>query len=534
MAVRVDVQGVGVVEFDDSFAKLSKKEQQDLVNQVANSRRTPGASAPAAKGEGRTETDTEYLRAAFQGLMFGFSDEAEGLLAGIYNAAKGGKSFSEAYKEGRDNARKQLDQFREDDFLAAYGTEIIASLPTALVGGAGLARAGVAAGKGLGAAMGRGAVEGAAYGLGAGEGDAAAQIKSTVAGGATGAALTGALSGAARKFGAGEPTADAKALMDKGVGLTLGQQQPASVLGMVENYGLSSLPILGPGVKAAQREAVPEFTNAAFQEALDEIGKKGALKKIAPENAFDFTKRQFGEELERLLPNLEMDKFKSTVEITQLFNTKGQTLGAEALQDVSTFLKNMNARSQAVKGNKIDGEAFQKIDSDFATKIRNTNNNEVRIFLQEARDVLRKNLTGKTPKAKEDYGKYKRGYAKFVVNRTAAAKRGETFTPAQLRAAARQKSPESVFAAGEAFMQPLAKQGENVIQTIADSGTAIRTQAATTPMDVAKSIGLGVLSEAYRPLSRGAAYTLPRARRLLIDPAIPAPAGLLGAELERY
>jgi len=532
MGVKVNIDGIGVVEFDDKFKTLSKKEQQDLVNQVASSRR---GTRTATSGSADSGTDAmDYARAAMQGIMFGFSDEAAGLFKGIYDAATKGKSFSEAYTEARDEARKNLDDFREDDPLAAYGTEIIASLPMALLGGVGLVRAGVAAGKGLGAAVGRGAIEGAAYGLGAGEGDALDQAGSTLVGGATGAALTGALSGAARKLGAGEPTADAKALMDKGVKLTLGQQQPSSVLGLTENYALSSMPILGPGVKAAQREAVPEFTNAAFQEALDEIGKKGALKKIAPENAFDFTKRQFSEELDRLLPNLEMDKFKSTVDITQLFNTKGQTLGAEALKDVSTFLKNMNTRSQAIKGNKIDGDMFQKIDSDFATKIRNTNNNEVRIFLQEARDVLRKNLNGKTPKAKEDYAKYKRGYAKFVVNRTAAAKRGETFTPAQLRAAARQKSPESVFAAGEAFMQPLAKQGENVIQTIADSGTPIRLQAATTPMGIAKALSLGLLSETYRPLSRGAAFALPKARSLLVEPAIPAPAGLLGAESERF
>lgn len=531
MGVRVKVDGVGIVEFDDNFKNLSKQEQQNLVNQVADRER--GMSRANSQTQ-KPESDTEYLRAAFQGLMFGFSDEAEGLLAGIYNAAKGGKSFSEAYKEGRDNARKQLDQFREDDFLTAYGTEIIASLPTALLGGAGLARAGVAAGKGLGAAVGRGAIEGAAYGLGAGEGNAVDQATSTITGGATGAALTGALSGAARKLGAGEKTDDAAALMDKGVKLTLGQQQPSSVLGMIENYGLSSVPILGPGVKAAQRQAVPEFTNAAFQEALDEIGKKGALKKIAPENAFDFTTRQFNDELDRLLPNLEMDKFKSTVEITQLFNTKGAMLGVDAMKDVSSFLRNMNSRSQAIKGNKIDGETFQKIDSDFATKIRNTNNNEVRIFLQEARDILRKNLVGKTPAAKADYKNYKTGYAKFVVNRTAAAKRGETFTPAQLRAAARQKAPESVFAAGNAFMQPLAQQGENVIQTIADSGTAIRTQAATTPMGLAKSLGLGLLGEVYRPVSRGAAFALPPIRRFAIDPAAVAPSGLLGAETERF
>ena len=306
MGVKVNIDGIGVVEFDDKFKTLSKKEQQDLVNQVASSRRGTRTATSGSADSGTEPMD--YARAAMQGIMFGFSDEAAGLFKGIYDAATKGKSFSEAYTEARDEARKNLDDFRENDPLAAYGTEIIASLPTALLGGAGLARAGVAAGKGLGAAVGRGAIEGAAYGLGAGEGDALDQAGSTLVGGATGAALTGALSGAARKLGAGEPTADAKALMDKGVKLTLGQQQPSSVLGFTENYALSSLPILGPGVKAAQREAVPEFTNAAFQEALDEIGKKGALKKIAPENAFDFTKRQFSEELERLLPNLEMDK----------------------------------------------------------------------------------------------------------------------------------------------------------------------------------------------------------------------------------
>ena len=532
MGVRVRVDGVGIVEFDDNFKNLSKQEQQNLVNQVADRERGMSRAKPQ---ENLTETDTEYLRAALQGILFGFGDEAEGLVFGVYDAATKGKSLKQAYKDARDNARKEIDQFREDDPLAAYGTEIISSLPTAFVGGLGLARTGAAlAGKGLGAATRRAGVEGAIYGAGAGEGDVVDQTGSALLGGATGAALTGAVGGAARKIGFGERTADAQELMDKGVKLTMGQQQPSSLLGFAENYGLSSLPILGPGVKAAQREAVPEFTIAAFQEALDEIGKTGALKKIAPENAFDFTRRQFGEELDRLLPNLELDKLKSTVEIQDLFNRKTDTLAPAARDEIETFLNAMNARAQGVTSNKLDGKTFQAIDSDFATKIRNTNNNEIRIFLQEARDVLRKNLNGTTPKAKEDYAKYKRGYAKFVVNRTAAAKRGEIFTPAQLRAAARQKSPESVFAAGEAFMQPLAKSGENVLQSIADSGTAIRMQSATNPVEVGKALGLGLLSEVYRPVSRGVAATLPPVRRLLIDPAMPATGialpGLLGAD----
>ena len=533
MGVRVRVDGVGIVEFDDNFATLSEREQQDLVNQVVARERGTRTATSNVEQSGTDPMD--FARAAMQGVMFGFYDEAAGLFRGIYDAATEGKPFTEAYTEARDKARKNLDDFRKDDPLAAYVTEIIASLPTALIGGAGLARTGAAlAGKGLGAATRRAGVEGAIYGAGAGEGDVVDQAGSAVLGGATGAALTGAVGGAARKIGFGERTADAQELMDKGVKLTMGQQQPSSLLGFAENYGLSSLPILGPGVKAAQREAVPEFTSAAFQEALDEIGKTGALKKIAPENAFDFTRRQFNEELDRLLPNLELDKLKSTVEIQDLFNKKTDTLAPAVRDEIETFLNAMNARAQGVTSNKLDGKTFQAIDSDFATKIRNTSNNEIRIFLQEARDVLRKNLNGTTPKAKEDYAKYKRGYAKFVVNRTAAAKRGEIFTPAQLRAAARQKSPESVFAAGEAFMQPLAKAGENVLQSIADSGTAIRLQSATNPVEVGKALGLGLLSEVYRPVSRGVAGTLPPVRRLLIDPAMPATGialpGLLGAD----
>ena len=91
---------------------------------------------------------------------------------------------------------------------------------------------------------------------------------------------------------------------------------------------------------------------------------------------------------------------------------------------LESFLNAMDSRAKGVAGNKLDGDTFA-IDSDFATKIRNTKDNEVRIFCKKRVTFSAKTSTGKTPKAKEDYAKYKRGYAKFVVNRT-AAKRGET------------------------------------------------------------------------------------------------------------
>ena len=45
MAVEVEIQGVGTVEFDDSFKKLSPDEQQQLVNRVASMQNLSTSSA---------------------------------------------------------------------------------------------------------------------------------------------------------------------------------------------------------------------------------------------------------------------------------------------------------------------------------------------------------------------------------------------------------------------------------------------------------------------------------------------------------
>lgn len=110
MSVRVKIDGVGVVEFDDKFKDLSRSEQQKLVNQIAQSR--GGAGSLKATNTGDTGGDTDAMdiaRAAMQGVMFGFSDEGYGLFRGIYDAATEGKPFKEAYTQARDEVRKNLD-----------------------------------------------------------------------------------------------------------------------------------------------------------------------------------------------------------------------------------------------------------------------------------------------------------------------------------------------------------------------------------------------------------------------------------------
>ena len=543
MAVRVDVQGVGVVEFDDSFAKLSKKEQQDLVNQVANSRRTPGASAPAKKTEGRTETDTEYLRSALQGILFGFGDEAEGLVFGLYDAATKGKSVTEAYKDARDNARKELEKFREDDPLAAYGTEVLASLPTALLGGAGLAKAGISAGKGLGAAVGRGAIEGATYGLGAGEGDAVDQAASTMLGGATGAALTGAVGGVLRSTVAPAPTKAAQELMDRGVKLTPGQQSPTSLIGMVDQAAGKI-----PSIRAAQMQAIPEFNRAAMNEALEGIGKQ-VPKGLEGGDILMYGREAFEEAYDALKKDIEVPDLNSVKLSGQQILDDVEQISPKAAKKLKKEFQTLLAYKGMKMRTRLDGDLFKEIDSRIGKRAaayqrqaqmgQNVDADDIAKGMFALQNNLRSALVGKTPAATTKLRMTNQGYGKFKIVQDAARRAGGEFSPARLGQASKAADltpSKRASAEGTARMQPLAQAGKEALTAPPDSGTpfGIGMFAATQDPNIALRMGAAnVLSPFYGPLSRGLLGTA-RMGRAGIEAGAPAVGGLLGSEFARF
>ena len=543
MAVRVDIQGVGVVEFDDSFAKLSKKEQQDLVNQVANSRRTPGSSASAAKAEGRTETDTEYLRAALQGILFGFGDEAEGLVFGVYDAATKGKSLKQAYEDARDNARKEIDQFREDDPLAAYGTEIISSLPTAFVGGLGLARTGAAlAGKGLGAATRRAGVEGAIYGAGAGEGDVVNQTGSALLGGATGAALTGAVGGVLRSTVAPAPTKAAQELMDRGVKLTPSQQSPNSLIGMVDQAAAKI-----PSIRAAQMQAIPEFNRAAMNEALEGIGKQ-VPKNLEGGDILMYGREAFEEAYDALKKNIEVPDLNSVKLSGQQILDDINQISPKAAKKLQKEFQTLLAYKGMKMRTRLDGDLFKEIDSRIGKRAAAYQRQAQMGQSVDAADIaegmfalqnnLRNALVGKTPAATTKLRITNQGYGKFKIVQDAARRAGGEFSPARLGQASRAAdlSPSKrASAEGTARMQPLAQAGKEALTAPPDSGTPFGAAAFMGAADpnVALRLGAaGMLSPVYRPLSRGLLGTA-RMGRAGIEAGAPAVGGLLGSEFAR-
>ena len=203
-------------------------------------------------------------RAAGQGLSFGFGDELEAL----YNSKKNKTS----YEEELTKVRGKLKQFREDSPVAAYGTEVAASIPSMVAGGAGLARLGI---KGAGKI---GAIEGGAYGAGVGE-NAEERAK--------GAVVSGALGGTTTKLAQKifpKTTELAKKFLRNDIRLTGPQSVKGSgVLGELA-YGIesssTSIPGVGKSIVEAKTRALSDFNKLAMLEALEPILSKAQRKVI--------------------------------------------------------------------------------------------------------------------------------------------------------------------------------------------------------------------------------------------------------------
>lgn len=140
--------------------------------------------------ERRAGTLEGVARAGLQGATFGFGDEL--VAAGAAALAPGQQSFGEKFDTLRSREAGLVENFREDNPVAAIGSEIAGAIPTGMVAGGQLAgRGATLLGRaGTGAAVGAG--QGFAYGVGAGEGDIGQRAQQAVVpalvGGAVGAA----------------------------------------------------------------------------------------------------------------------------------------------------------------------------------------------------------------------------------------------------------------------------------------------------------------------------------------------------------
>jgi len=143
-------------------------------------------------------------RAAGQGLSFGWGDELFSLgQAGLDQLLHGddGKDLWQRYDSNVARERRNLEAFRQENPIVAYGAEILGSLPTALVTGG----TGTATGLGrIGTNLLVNGVQGAFYGAGAASGDTLADRGWGAATGAAGGMAAGvALDAAGNAVNAG-------------------------------------------------------------------------------------------------------------------------------------------------------------------------------------------------------------------------------------------------------------------------------------------------------------------------------------------
>lgn len=150
-------------------------------------------------GPSKAEIGSKGLPLAVaQGLTFGLGDEIQGALAALPIAAMKGVSIPDAYREGRDISRAQLNEFKEQNKKTALAAEMAGMIGTIPIGGAvgavakqaapNLTQKAItyAAENPLKTASAIGALSGGAYGAGTSEGDFQETAKDAAIGGVVG------------------------------------------------------------------------------------------------------------------------------------------------------------------------------------------------------------------------------------------------------------------------------------------------------------------------------------------------------------
>ena len=448
-------------------------------------------------------------RAAAQGLSFGWGDEVEAYFRSL--------AGDETYDEEVASIRNEIDQFRDERPVTAYGTEIAASLlPTILsFGGAGALTGGRLAALGAKVAanpLKAGALSGAVYGAGAADGD----IQSRLVSGGIGAATGGALSKLAPKA-----TESAKRLIKKGVPLTLGQAIGGGI-GRLEE-GMSSIPLAGVTVANARNRARTAFNNVVAEEVLKPIGAK--TPQLEGRDLVKVVDDIITKEYDKLLPNLDVPSgsaLRSKIDdILMSVQTTYGDLEPRVISSIKTDFQHYIYNLMDANGN-LSGEGFKKAQSglrSLAKKLANMSDPTVsdvrRNAVYAAEDMLMDELAKKNPSQAVKLRAIDDAYIRMIpLARASISAEGGSFTPKQLGTALKLADPtkhKRSFARGDAPMQRLADEGAEVLTSrIGDSGTPDRVLGATlagggvgvglgTGQLFNMLLGSGVLSALYAP-----------------------------------
>jgi hypothetical protein len=198
-------------------------------------------------------------RGALQGATFGLADEASGVAESMFS--------DKTYEEARDESRANFEKARAANPKTYAGGEIGGGIASAFIPGLGALNA--AKGAKLATVAGKAALQGGLTGFGTSDAEGAGELAfDTAVGAGVGAALPLAGAGGRALYrGVVKPSSAAKLLLSKGVdGLTVGQMDPTSLLGAMEQHGASTA--FGHGINAQRGAAKGQWQKAVMGEAV--------------------------------------------------------------------------------------------------------------------------------------------------------------------------------------------------------------------------------------------------------------------------
>ena len=412
--------------------------------------------------------------------------------------------------------------------ITAYGTEIAASIPSALVGGAALQAAKI------GNKIAQAGLMGAGYGTGTAEEVSDIPVSAGL----------GAAAGAGLQKLTPSITAGAKELIQRGVPVTIGQAIGSGAKRAEE--AATSVPFLGDVIRSGQRRAFERFGVAAYNEALEPIGKK-IPKNLTGREAYQAAEKQISDAYDDVIKMIDIPAGQAFVQnVSGVIGKYAQDLPEREAKQLSAIVQ--REITNRIQGGRLTKQAFKDAQSgirgDAYTFSTSTDAYQKKLgdALNDVAGELFEVLAKEAPELSTQLKNVDTAYSRFVPLQKAAAKAGEgVFSPAQLRTQivlAAEELPAAM--ASELPMLKLAETAQDVLGvTVPETGSATR---GLTGMGILGGLGAGagmpleamalggVTSGLYtRPVQALLRGSMPYATRFA---QTPATAGLIGQEVE--
>ena len=499
------------------MTKEKDKQLDDLLGKVE--------LTPTSSNQG---SDSQNIRTFAQGLTFGFADEIE---AFVRSAVNSNASYADTLKE----VRNKINKFRQDNPVAAYGTEIAgAILPSvaaafipggqavaaSTVGRVGQAAKALGLGK-KGQTVAKSSAVGAGgsglYGFGAGEG-LEDSIKSAGVSAAIGAVANPAIQAIAPRItqSAKELLKPNKAGIPQGVPLTPGQAVGDS--GLI-GKGLKTLEekvsgnvfLIGDAVESALQRSQKGFNKAAVEEALKDINVK-VPKNLEGRRLIGFGQNVLKSQYAKTLGKMKLtDEAAMNSEISKLTNDLSDEIKKDITDRASRYITKKFTDGQMSGNNIKKAQTLLRRDIQRLQRSGSELDAQKADALMDIRSVLSNELQKANPKLAPVLNNIDKSYGKFEIVRNASIRRkvSEDFTPGDLLQASAKSDVtkrQSKFSSGDARMQNFAQNAQNIIgSTVPNSGTAGRMEANR----MLTGGGMGIGATQVDPLTAGLTVASP-------------------------